>query len=144
MQQAVHGTSAEPTYSYITHTQTYSDSLTHSQTHIHWVSSHCLDTSKETKPSHTEGELVPSCHLQTVTMCSSSKPTVSNILPVQEKSNEQMPPEWPPCRMDSVSLVTASHTCTAGGFPIWAVATVLLNLGCWLTVRAMISSVCFR
>ena len=106
-----------------------------------------LQTLSEVLPSchlQTLSEVLPSCHLQTVTLCSSSKPTVSNIFPVHEKSSEQMPPEWPPCKMDSVSLVMESQTCTEGGLPIWAVATVLLNLGCWLTVRAMISSVCFR
>lgn len=85
---------------------------------------------------------LPSCHLHAVTLLSS--PTVTTYFPVHEKSTAQTPLECSPLRMDSVSLVAAFQIWTLGGFPIWPVATMFLNLGCWLTARQMMSSVCFR
>ena len=59
---------------------------------------------------------LPSCHLHTVTLCSS--PTDTTYFPVHEKSTEHIPLECSPLSMDSVSLVTAFQMCTLGGLPI--------------------------
>ena len=86
--------------------------------------------------------VLPSCHLHTVTLCSS--PTDTTYFPVQEKSTEQIPLECSPLSIETVSLVMAFQIWTVGGLPIWPVATMVLNLGCWFTARQMMSSVCSR
>lgn len=88
--------------------------------------------------------LLPSCHLHTANEWFWSMPTVSNSFPDALKFTEQTPLVWNPRMRDNVSLVSAFHTLTAGVSPIWPVAITLGYLGCWLTVRHMMSSVCSR
>lgn len=79
---------------------------------------------------------------QTVRECLASSPTQSSNFPLWLKSTLHTPTEWAPWRIDIVSIVWMSQTCTGAFFPIWPEAITFTTLG----LRAMqtISSLWLR